>query len=272
MNDAKLTCAIWPWGLATKDQMIQALKDVSEIGYTTFESVKAAINVFNGNAHEFKSIVEEYGVKPVSFYFHFTGDDREDVDDLQNKLDFLVKLDIHRISLQATGIDGRKPTEEELVKVLKTIEKIGKITKEYDIVPCVHPHHNTMVMYEDEIDFIMQNTDPEYVAFAPDTAHLTVGLCDAAEVMERYANRIKFTHLKDYNVGDSVGSKGIGREGVEVYQNFRELGEGSIDFKRVFKVLRDVNYDGYLCTELDISRFSNKISAEMNYKYVLENF
>lgn len=273
MSNAKIACAVWPWGLETKEQMIQALKDVGEIGYTGFESVKAAINVFNGNAEEFKSVVDEYGVKPVSFYFHISGDDKADVEDLQRKIDFLAKLDIHRISLQGTYIEGRKPTEDELKKVLNTIIKIGDITKEYDIIPCVHPHHNTMVMYENEIDFIMQNTDPEFVGFCPDTAHLTTADCDAAGVMEKYAKRIKFLHLKDYNIGDSVGSQGIKkREGVEVYSNFRELGQGSIDFKRVFKVLKDVDYDGYMCTELDNTRFTNKVSAEMNYKYILENY
>jgi sugar phosphate isomerase/epimerase len=147
MSKAKIACAVWPWGLETKEQMIQALRDVSEIGYTAFESVKAAINVFNGDASEFKNVVEEYGVKPVSFYFHLLGDDKEDIDDLQRKMDFLAKLDVKRISLQANHIAGRKPTEEELVKVLKTIEKIGVIAKDYEVVPCVHPHHNTMIMY-----------------------------------------------------------------------------------------------------------------------------
>jgi len=272
MNKAKIACAIWPWGLETKEQMIQALKDISEIGYTGFESVKAAINVFNGDANELKSVVDEFGVKPVSFYFHIFGDEKEDIEDLQRKMDFLAKLDVKRISLQANYIEGRKPTEEELVKVLKTIEKIGVITKDYGVVPCIHPHHNTMVMHEDEIDFIMKNTDPEYIAFGPDTAHLAVGLCDPVKVMEKYAERIKFLHLKDYYFGEYVGSEGIGYENVNVYQNFRELGEGNIDFKKVFKVLKDVNYDGYMCTELDGSRFGNKISAEMNYKYVSDNY
>jgi sugar phosphate isomerase/epimerase len=69
----------------------------------------------------------------------------------------------------------------------------------------------------------------------------------------------------------SVGSRGVGQEGVEVYENFCELGTGSIDFKRVFQVLEKSGYDGYICTELDISRFGNKKSAEINYKYIIEN-
>ena len=61
-------------------------------------------------------------------------------------------------------------------------------------------------------------------------------------------------------------------EGKEVYSNFRELGEGNVDYKNIFEILKSVNYDGFLCAELDRSRFSNKISAEMSLKFLKENW
>ena len=100
MYKPKFAYAIWPWGLNTKKQMIQALKDIKEVGFTKFESVRNAIDVFKNNAHEFKAITDEYGVYPVSFYFHQTGDAKADVEEVRSKIEFLKINNVHRMSIQ----------------------------------------------------------------------------------------------------------------------------------------------------------------------------
>ena len=271
MFKQKFAYAIWPWGLNTKEQMIQALKDIKEVGFTKFESVRNAIDVFKNNAHEFKAITDEYGVYPVSFYFHQTGDEKTDVEEVKNKIEFLKINNVHRMSIQAPGISGRPATQEELTHVLKTIEKISPITKEYDVIPCVHPHAGTMIMYENEIDFIMQNSDPEYVSFCPDTAHLVLGKCAPLEIFKRYIDRIKFVHLKDVTKNTEIKVVDGENKGFDVYSSFLELGNGNVDFKSIFKMLEENKYDGYLAVELDKSQYSNKESALISMKYLKKN-
>ena len=273
MYRPKIAYAIWPWGLDTKEQMVQALKDIKSVGYSKFESVRNAIDVFKGNAKEFKDVTDEYGVHPVSFYFHQTGDENTDVKEVETKVEFLVANGVYRMSVQAPGLTGRPASHEELRLVLRTIERISKITKKYGIVPCVHPHNNTMIMYENEIDFIMQNTDPDYVALGPDTAHLVLGKCDPLKIFKKYIKRIKFLHLKDImkNTQVNIVNENIDK-GFEVYSDFLELGKGNVDFKPIFDLLSDIGYDGYMCAELDNSRFGNKESAEMNLKYLRKHF
>ena len=268
MFKQKFAYAIWPWGLNTKEQMIQALKDIKEVGFTKFESVRNAIDVFKNNAHEFKTITDEYSVYPVSFYFHQTGDEKADVEEVKSKMEFLKINDVHRMSVQAPGISGRPATQEELASVLKTIKKIGHITKEYDVIPCVHPHAGTMTMYENEIDFIMQNTDPEYVSFCPDTAHLVLGKCDPVKIFRKYIDRIKFVHLKDIMKNTETKVVDGENKGFDVYSSFLELGNGNVDFKSIFKLLKENGYDDYLAIELDKSRSTNKESAFISKKYL----
>ena len=270
MSKQKFAYAIWPWGLNTKEQMIQALKDIKEVGFTKFESVRNAIDVFKNNALEFKTITDEYGVYPVSFYFHQTGDEKADVEEVKSKIEFLKINNVHRISVQAPGNSGRAATQEELARVLKTIEKISHIAKEYDVIPCVHPHNNTMVMYENEIDFIMQNTDPEYVSLCPDTAHLVLGKCDPVKIFKRYIDRIRFVHLKDVIKSTKMKVVEGENKGFEVYSDFLELGNGNVDFKSIFKLLKENGYDDYLTLELDKSRSTNKESAFISKKYLEE--
>ena len=56
MSKIKIGYAIWPWGVKTKDQMVQALKDIKEVGYTRFESVRNAIDAFDLDADAFESL------------------------------------------------------------------------------------------------------------------------------------------------------------------------------------------------------------------------
>lgn len=265
---AKFAYAQWPWGMNTKEEFIQSCKDLSEVGFEYFESVKDFINTFKDDISEFKEITEEYNLRPISFYFHLTGDYDADIQELKDKIGFVQANNIKTITIQ--GVTKEEPaTREDLIYATKTIKDYGKICAEYGIIPCIHPHHNTTIMYEDEIDYVMENTNPDEVGFAPDTAHLTAGKCNPAVMFDRYKDRIKFTHLKDLD-GEIV-STGM-YAGVEVYSSFRELGEGAIDFKSVFDVLKSINYDGYLCLELDESRFGHKESAKMNLEYMKKNW
>jgi inosose dehydratase len=267
---AKLAYAIWPWGLKEDAQMIQGMKDIKEVGFRYFESVATAVELFKGRTSEFKAIMDEHQVYPVSFYFWNRGDFEKDTRTVQEALDFLAANKIRSISVQATGKKGGA-TPEELKSELKTLERIGAVCKPYGIMPCLHPHAGTMVMYENEVDFMMKNTDPEQFWFGPDTAHLTVGNCDPVEIFDRYAERIRFVHLKDVKKNKQVAGDGGQKQGFEVYSSFLEMGEGEVDFPAIFRILERVDFDGYLTLELDSSRFGNKESARMNMKYMKEH-
>lgn len=264
---AKLAYATWTWGLEKKEQLIQAVADMNEVGFRHFESVCLTIPLFKDNVKEFKSITEDKGVKAVSFYFYQSGDIEKDVAQVRNSLDFLAECDVKRMSIQAAWKKDGGANEAELKAVLDYLDQIGRLAKPYGILPCLHPHANTMVMYENEIDYVMKRVDPSLIWFGPDTAHLTVGRCNAVEIFKRYAERIMFVHLKDVKK-DKKAACDDAKQGFEVYSNFLELGQGEVDIAGCIKVLEGVSYDGYLTVELDSSRFGNKESAVMNRDYM----
>lgn len=267
---AKLACAIWPWGTKTKEQFIEAVKDISDVGFRYYESVMKAMVVFADDPDEQWRIASEYGVEPTGFYVHLTKDPAADIVAAQNAFKLFSRHGIKVITLQTASVKGGHPTKEQLEGTLDTIQKFGELGREYGIKPCLHPHVNTTVTFEPEIDYVMERTDPDLIFMAPDTAHLRAAGCDPLEIMTRYASRIRFLHLKDLK--DATASA-VGYEaGVEVYDNFVELGKGDIDFAAVRKLLKDIKYDGFYTAELDISRTSNKESAIHNYNYMKEMF
>jgi len=273
LDKTRITAAIWPWGTQNREQMEQAAKEVTEIGYRSFESVKAAIYAYDLDLKPYREVLKKYDLKPASFYFHLPAYGEEDsvFSTLDKELEFIAALGVTRICLQATRVHPGKLDKSQLEFELKTVEKFARKTKSFGITSNLHNHHNTWVMYENEIDNILQNLGPEIISFAPDTAHLVAGLCDPVKVIEKYKDRVNFTHLKDIKSA-VVDSQGLAAAGMEVYGNFRELGQGTVNFRKIFDILKSVNYEGPLCEELDRAPVSNRESAKNNYDYIVANY
>lgn len=272
---SRITASIWPWGTQTPEQMELAAKEVSEIGYTLFESTKDAIYAFDMDINAYREVLKKYNIKPVSFYFHLPSPEEADSFFVQidKEMEFIADLGVKLISLQATWgrPEGGEVKQKHLEAESELFIRFAKKSKEYGIMSNLHPHDNTWAMYENEIDYYMNNISPDLLSFCPDTAHLIAGGCDPVKVVERYKDRVRFTHFKDIK-NANLFSEGIGANGVEVYSNFCELGKGNVDFRKVFDILKDAGYDGPLCEELDMAPVSNKESAKNNYEFLLENY
>lgn len=272
MDKSQIAAAIWPWGTTTREEMETAAKEVSAIGYKSFESVKPAIYAYDLDINAYREVLKRYDLKPVSFYYHLgnVGEEAGIFANLEKELEFIAALDVKRVCLQ--GHIGRpaEMNEEELEKELALIRRFAEKTKEFGIRANLHPHNNSYVMYQREIEYFLDNTEESLLSFAPDTAHLITGECDPVTIIKKYAHRVNFTHLKDIP-GGGASSYGFAPSGVELF-GFTELGTGCVDFRGVFDILKGVNYDGPLCVELDKAPISNAISAEKNYRFVLENY
>ncbi|MBE6644286.1 MAG: hypothetical protein E7612_02765 [Ruminococcaceae bacterium] len=270
MKKSQITYAIWPWGTQTKEQAEEAARDVTAIGYTSFESVKMAMYAYDLNHEEYKAMLDSYGLKAVSFYFHIPPVGQEEVlfGNLEKELEFVKAMGVNIVTLQ--GTNGRPEVMDDAAKKanLDSMVKFATIAKKYGITTNVHPHVNTYFMYEDEVDYVMENTDPNLISLAPDTAHIAAAGADPVKMIKKYIDRVKFIHLKDYKFGEGITSSGWVDNGVPVMTCYRELGKGTVDFPSILKILDGAGYEGPLCIELDRPPVSNVESAKNNFDYL----
>lgn len=268
----KVANAIWPWGVETPDQMRLALKESAAIGYKLFESVKQAIYCYDFDVEHFKADCDEFDVHPCSFYFHMSGDWKQDCATLEKELNFVRRIGVDYCALQAAHNPTAKMDLERTKAATEEIREYARIAKASGLTFCLHPHIFTECMYEPEIDYMMQHLTADEISMQPDTAHLLAGGSDPATIIRRYADRVDQMHLKDFDPANAVETRAQEGMSVEVYKCFTELGTGSVDFRTVFDILKAADFNGFLINELDTTHYTNAISSEMNYKFVLENY
>lgn len=153
------------------------------------------------------------------------------------------------------SIFGAKPvyTDEEWALIAKGFNEMGRLAKEKGMYFTVHHHMGTGVQTEEEIDKLMELTDPELVYLLFDTGHLSFSGEDVVGVLKKYVNRVKHVHLKSIrqSVIDEAKVKGYSFLDCVRAGSFTVPGDGDFDFTPVFDILDEAGYEGWVVVEAE---------------------
>lgn len=136
-----------------------------------------------------------------------------------------------------------------------TFNQFGEICKNVGIQFAYHNHDFEFQQFGDEIayDYLIENTDPELVKFELDLYWITKAGYDPVEYFDKADGRIELWHVKDMEPGDE--------------KFFAEVGEGTIDFARIFDA-RQTSGMQYFFVEQDQSRRNPLESIEMSFNHL----
>lgn len=143
--------------------------------------------------------------------------------------------------------------DEEWDKLCTGLNRLGRVAKEMGIALCFHHHMGTVVQTAQEIDRLMENTDPELFGLLFDSGHLAYCGEDYMVVLKKYAYRIRHVHLKDIRpeIIAEVKEHNLSfLDGVRMGA-FTVPGDGALDFKPIFDVLEETGYEGYILVEAE---------------------
>lgn len=131
---------------------------------------------------------------------------------------------------------------EEAKKAVEDFNMIGKVLKENGITFCYHNHGYEFQPYENGtlFDFIVQNTNPEYVSFEIDILWAFHGGAEPVSLLKKYGNRFKLVHLKDLRngvKGDLTGGTPLINDVV--------LGTGQVDVAGVIREAKKIGIKHY---------------------------
>jgi sugar phosphate isomerase/epimerase len=140
--------------------------------------------------------------------------------------------------------------------------QIGELAGEMGFTAGLHNHMGQMVQNQDEVDRFMAMTDPKLFGLSPDTCHLNLAGCDVVGTLGRYKHRIRFLDYKDSKwttpIKDWVQPNGTvlrkDSETARFFNSSYDLGDGQVDFSECHRVLKSVDYRGWICVDLDAAR------------------
>ena len=157
--------------------------------------------------------------------------------------------------LPTVPVLSQKPifTDREWDQLTDGLNRLGKLASEKGMKLCYHHHMGTGVQTFEEIDRLMEHTDPDLVYLLFDTGHLVFSGEDPAAVLKKYVQRIAHVHLKDIrkDVYEKVKAEDMSfldavRAGV-----FTVPGDGMINFSPLFDIMSQNSYEGWYIVEAE---------------------
>jgi sugar phosphate isomerase/epimerase len=176
---------------------------------------------------------------------------------------------------QKTNTGARRAggsTIEDLKNICLTLNQTGRrIREELGMTFGPHPHLGSQIQTRQDLDYIMEHTNPDYVGLVLDTGHFSMAGMDPIAMAKKYASRVIEYHLKDVKKEDRGGTKNVPTPARNQMNDpyFYPLGEGGVDFPALIAFLRDAKWRGHLTVELDASPWrSPKESARITANYI----
>jgi inosose dehydratase len=134
-------------------------------------------------------------------------------------------------------------------------DRMGRLSQtRFGLKLVFHPHAQCHVQYEDQIEKLLEQTDPAIVGLNLDTGHHAYCGGDPVAFMRKHHERIPYLHLKsvDKDVQKKVERENIPFGKAVAIDVFCEPSKGAVDFVAFRDVLKAVNYEGFAMVEQDM--------------------
>jgi inosose dehydratase len=169
---------------------------------------------------------------------------------------FLVLIDDPYSDL-FTGklVDPVRLDESMWKRLIDTTHRVADMAQgRFGLTTVFHPHAETHVEYEDQIDALLEQTDPARVFLCLDTGHHAYRGGDPVSFMRRHYRRIPYLHLKsvDNQLQQRVETERIPFALAVGMDVFCEPSKGVVDFAKFRDVLNEIDYRGSAIVEQDM--------------------
>lgn len=146
-------------------------------------------------------------------------------------------------------------------KAVEDFNKAGKVLKENGITFCYHVHGYEFQPHEKGtlMDYLIVNTNPEYVSFEMDILWTHFGGGDPVALLKKYGNRWKLLHVKDLKKGTPKDLSG----GTST-DNDVALGTGEIDIPNIIKEAKKIGIKHYFIED-ESSRIITQVPQSIAY-------
>jgi sugar phosphate isomerase/epimerase len=232
------------------DDPMGTISQLANMGYTHIESYDGPQGfMWNHSAKEFKSVLDDLGLKLKSSHININ-------EDLELKIDQAAEVGMDYVICPYIGPQTSTDAWKE---VTERFNKCGEMCKKAGVAFAYHNHAYSFVPFSGMIphDFLMANTDPDLVKHQMDIYWVVTGGADPIEYLQKYPNRFKLVHVKDRmkNAGDERAAS-------------CDLGTGIIDFPKILKVAEEQGVDHFIVEQERYDNSTPMKSVEVGANYM----
>lgn len=245
---------LYSFGFDCPLSLLEKIKAAGEMGYSGVEFARGYEEI---PVEDVQKALDEAGVKAVSAHVAFNF--------MEQDLLYLAKLGVKYVACPMAAFN----TIEEAKETAEDLNKFGQIAKQYGITIGYHNHTGEFYQVDGKylMDVLMENTDPETVAFEIDCGWASAAGIDPVAYIQQHAGRIAAIHIKENGavIGadkpasrydppmkfelDADGKPIVPPEFIKMMQEREKLnvpqGTGIVDWKAV-KAAADAQRDGVL--------------------------
>ena len=244
------------------ENLEQALKDMSELGYHSFETWGSVLE-HHDKLGTLGAMIQKYGIPLRSAFMGVTVHDparlKESVAQAVRWGQVLKKHGGTFAVINAGGVKREAFNfKEALPHIITGLNEHGKALADIGVASGLHQHTGSAVDTPDEVYAVMEKVDSRVFKFAPDTGQLQKAGGDAAKIVRDFKSIVVHMHLKDYS-------------GWEHFQGYVPLGEGKVDLKSILDTMEATNPNAGIMHELDGSSnapYTPRQTAERSKAYL----
>jgi inosose dehydratase len=213
------------------------VREVAAAGYEGVELFDGNVVGFAGGAVALRELLADLELELVAVYsganFVFPEILDEELWRIERAARAGAELAAEHLVVGGGARRSTGTTDDDYRLLGEALDRVVAIAERYGLTASFHPHLGTCVETPEEIEKAFAATR---IGFCPDTGHLAAGGSDNVELIERFADRIPYFHLKDY---------------VSTPLGFVPLGEGELDVAATVRALERIGYDGWVTVEAD---------------------
>lgn len=210
---------------------------IARAGYTGVELFDGNLLPFEDDLAPFRAALDEAGLELAGVYSggHFIYRDAhaDEYARFERSIALAAEAGARHFVIGGGAIrhDGRR--DDDFSVMAELLDRVAERARSAGLVPSYHPHLGSLAETAEQVDALFSRSG---IALCADVAHLAAGGADPAAVIDRYADRLAYVHMKDVTLATA---------------SFMPLGAGDMDLDAVVDAVVRAGYDDWITVELD---------------------
>lgn len=214
-----------------------AIEAIAEAGFTGIEIFDGNLLALGDGKAEFLHQLEANGLALVGVYSggHFIYPDahEDELARFDRSIAVAAEFGARHFVLGGGAIRATGRRDGDYAVMADLLDEVAQRARNAGLIPSYHPHLGSLAEAPDQIDALLAASS---IGLCADVAHLEAGGGDPVQIIDRYADRLQYVHLKDYD--STTGG-------------FVPLGEGVLDMAGIVDAVARSGYSDWISVELD---------------------